>query len=342
MIYVLRVKGCPPPKIVVQGYPKRNGRGLDPCRFKPFVDDDDVPQSNDSFETIRTDVPLSSKPSIPQSNVHLLNEPVLTNIPQSNELFQTIPTNVPLSNKPSISQSSIHLSNEPVLANVPPSNEPMLTKFPLLIEPKPILGQTKTSDPVGLQYILGIPKETWSNLYIPMSKYGVAYTNHVKSWNNIIIKVRDLPIHVLIEELHRIYSGMSYTYREEAEKSQVRLTPWAMDHCEGKKFVAGLVTCKVHKSCHHFQMTSYGRTGSVNIEDGTCSCHWWKMMGIPCEHGVRALGLANVDPTARVSEYFTNNIYKDVYEPIWIPIRGIEQWIILKTDPCVRAPISIV
>ncbi|KAF6157929.1 hypothetical protein GIB67_015245, partial [Kingdonia uniflora] len=27
------------------------------------------------------------------------------------------------------------------------------------------------TDPVGLQYILGIPKETWSNLYIPMSRY---------------------------------------------------------------------------------------------------------------------------------------------------------------------------
>ncbi|KAF6151069.1 hypothetical protein GIB67_042404 [Kingdonia uniflora] len=29
------------------------------------------------------------------------------------------------------------------------------------------------TDPVGLQYILGIPNETWSNLYIPMSRYVV-------------------------------------------------------------------------------------------------------------------------------------------------------------------------
>ncbi|KAF6141052.1 hypothetical protein GIB67_006497 [Kingdonia uniflora] len=92
----------------------------------------------------------------------------------------------------------------------------------------------RNTDPVDLQYILGIPKETWSNLYIPMS-----------------------------------------------------------------------------------------RIDSVNIEDGTCSCRWWQTVGIPCDHGVRALGLANVDPTTRVSEYYTNNTYKVVYEPIWIPIRGI-------------------
>ncbi|KAF6154502.1 hypothetical protein GIB67_028394, partial [Kingdonia uniflora] len=131
--------------------------------------------------------------------------------------------------------------------------------------------------------------------------YGVAYTNHVESWNNVILKARDLPIHVFIKELRRICLEMFYTYREEAEKSQARLTPWATDHCESRKFMADSLTY------------------------GTCSCHWWQMMSIPCEHGVRALSLANVDPTTRVSEYFTNDTYKVVYEPIWIPIKGIEQ-----------------
>ncbi|KAF6135194.1 hypothetical protein GIB67_035265 [Kingdonia uniflora] len=174
------------------------------------------------------------------------------------------------------------------------------------------------------------------------TRYGVAYTNNVESWNNVILKVRDLPIHVFIEELRRICSEMSYTYSEEDEKSQARLTSWATDHCESKKFVADSLTCRVRTSRHHFQMTSYGRTGSIIIEDCTCSCRWWQTMGIPYEHRVRTLGLANVDPTTRVSEYYTNNTYKVVYEPIWIPIRGIEQWKILKTNPRVHAPIPTV
>ncbi|KAF6143705.1 hypothetical protein GIB67_021715 [Kingdonia uniflora] len=44
------------PEPEYKGFLELNGRGLDPRRFGPFVDDD-VPQSNDSFETIRTDVP---------------------------------------------------------------------------------------------------------------------------------------------------------------------------------------------------------------------------------------------------------------------------------------------
>ncbi|KAF6137560.1 hypothetical protein GIB67_031839 [Kingdonia uniflora] len=70
------------PEPEYKGYPETNGRGLDPYRFGSFVDDE-----NDSFETIRIDVPPSNEPSISQSNVHLSNEPVLTNVPQSNEPF---------------------------------------------------------------------------------------------------------------------------------------------------------------------------------------------------------------------------------------------------------------
>ncbi|KAF6151404.1 hypothetical protein GIB67_020628 [Kingdonia uniflora] len=106
----------------------------------------------------------------------------------------------------------------------------------------------RNTDPVGLQYILGIPKETWSNLYIPMSRYRVTYTNHAEGWNNVILKVKDLPIHVFIEELRRICSEMSYTYREEAEKSQARLTPWATDYSESRKFVVDSLTCRVRTS----------------------------------------------------------------------------------------------
>ncbi|KAF6144240.1 hypothetical protein GIB67_031871 [Kingdonia uniflora] len=136
----LRHNTFPEPEPEYRGYPETNGRGFDRCRFGPFVDNE-----NDYFETIRTDVPPSNELSIPQSNVHLSNEPVLTNVPQSNEPFQTIPTNVPLSNKPSIPQSSIHLSNEHVLTNVPPSNEPMLTNVSFSIKPETIIGQTESS-----------------------------------------------------------------------------------------------------------------------------------------------------------------------------------------------------
>ncbi|KAF6158916.1 hypothetical protein GIB67_012333 [Kingdonia uniflora] len=77
----------PDPKPEYRGYPETNGRGLDLRSFGPLGDDDDALQSNDSFETICTDVPPSNEPSIPQSNVHLSNEPVLTNLHQSNEYF---------------------------------------------------------------------------------------------------------------------------------------------------------------------------------------------------------------------------------------------------------------
>ncbi|KAF6142919.1 hypothetical protein GIB67_003875 [Kingdonia uniflora] len=116
---------------------------------------------------------------------------------------------------------------------------------------------------------------TYTNyLRATLRKYGVTYTNYVESWNNVILKVRDLPIHVFIEDLRRICLKMSFMYREEAEKSQTRLTPWDTDHCESRKFMADSLTCGVRTSRYHFQITSYGRTDSVNIKDCICSCRW--------------------------------------------------------------------
>ncbi|KAF6141576.1 hypothetical protein GIB67_023748 [Kingdonia uniflora] len=227
----LRQNSFPDPEPEYRGYPKKNGRGLDPRRFESLVDDDDdIPQSNDFFETICTDVPPLNKPSIPHSNVHLSNEPVLTNVYQSNKPFQTVPTDVPLSNESCISQLNIHLSNKPVLTNIPLSNEP-----------KPIIGQTEASAELRFE---SQPEQV---------------KDLVDFWFKSIAYTEDL-----------------YDFSKE-----------------------------------------------FNI-DGTCSCRWWQTMGIPCEYGVRALGLANVNLTTRVSEYFTNDTYKAVYEPIWIPIRGIE------------------
>ncbi|KAF6158860.1 hypothetical protein GIB67_012503 [Kingdonia uniflora] len=387
-IYTLfwrKVKGCPPQKILVQvkglfttkagrplrhnsspdldhepeyrGYPKINGREIDPRRFGPLVDDDDVPQSKDSFKTICTDVLPSNEPSIPQSNVHLSNEPVLTNVHQSNEYFQTIPTDIYATRL--VSSALFRVSTYcPVHTCIQVETEggntykagssrwvAFIIKQKLRKDPnyKPsrIINDMQIHHNIDVTYNLAWRAKEKAHAEMRYSfehayqllmgysaelRYGVAYTNHAESWNNVILKVRDFHIHVFIKELCKIYSKMSYTYRKEAEKSQARLTPWSTNHCESRKFVADSLTCRVCTSRHHFQMTRYGRTDSINIEDGACSCRWWQTMGIPCENEVRALGLANVDPTARVSEYITNDTYKVVYEPIWIPIRRIEQW----------------
>ncbi|KAF6150307.1 hypothetical protein GIB67_034006 [Kingdonia uniflora] len=142
-----------------------------------------------------------------------------------------------------------------ICIDVPPSNEPSIP-------------QSNMRGSIDHAYQL-------LTSYFAEVRYGVAYTNYVESWNNVILKVTDPPIHVFIEELREICSEMSYTYKEEAEKSQARLTPWATDHCESRKFVEDSLTCRVRTLRHHFQMTSYGRTDSVNIEDGTCSYRWW-------------------------------------------------------------------
>ncbi|KAF6173136.1 hypothetical protein GIB67_028434, partial [Kingdonia uniflora] len=93
------------------GYPEINDRGLDLRRFGHLVD-----------------------------------------VPQSNEPFENIPADAPLSNEHNILQSNAHLSNEPMLINVIISNELMLTNVPLSIEPEPIIGKTEPSAELQFEY----------------------------------------------------------------------------------------------------------------------------------------------------------------------------------------------
>ncbi|KAF6157943.1 hypothetical protein GIB67_015259 [Kingdonia uniflora] len=67
---------------------------------------------------------------------------------------------------------AFHISN-----NIKTSLESTMITFRMATEALTNIDFTKhinairNTDPVGLQYILGIPKETWSNLYISMSRY---------------------------------------------------------------------------------------------------------------------------------------------------------------------------
>ncbi|KAF6174693.1 hypothetical protein GIB67_008748 [Kingdonia uniflora] len=454
----LRHNLFPDPKPEYKGYPKTNGRGLDPRRFEPFVDDE-----NDSFETIHIDVSPSNEPSIPQSNIHLSNEPVLTNVAQSNEHFPTIPTNVPFSNEPYIPQSSIHLSNEHVSTNVPPSNEPMLTNVPLLIEPEPIIGQTETlaefrfepqpeqekdlldfrfksvvytEDPddfskefnIGNLYRDKIKLKNHIRAYAVVNKFNLEHVlsneykivvlckGHKCSWriyvtrlvSSVIFRVSTYCsmhtcIRVETEDARQLSARIPTTYEllyrnsETTESWTYFLEMFGSNfRCYGTRFVVisdrnpiiknvvpKVFPFAIHTFCA-FYISNNIKTTLENmriafgmVAEALTNIDFDKhmnviqnidpvglqyildtksliqimlrvritlflKMGIPCEHGVRALGLANVDPATRVSEYYTNNVYKAVYEPIWIPIRGIEQWKILKTDLRVRAPIPTV
>ncbi|KAF6146551.1 hypothetical protein GIB67_008837 [Kingdonia uniflora] len=408
----MRHNSFPDPEPEYRGYPETNSRGLDSRRFGSLVDD--VPQLNKSFETIRTDVPLSNEHSISQSNVHRSSEPMLTNVPQSNDPFETISTDVLMSNEPCIPQSDVYLSNKPLSTNVSLSNEPMLTNVHLSIKPEPLIGQTEPSGKhaefvicivcfnishqisimlrriflicstkfrfelqpeqvkdfvdfrfksvahtedlydfskefnIGDIYRDRIPLKNHIRVYAVVNKFNLlhvlsneykivmrgsfehAYKLLTSYFAEVRLIVSDLVFDIQTtsckdKRFTRICSEMSYTYRKEAEMSQVRLKPWATDHYESRKFVVDSLTCRVRTTRHHFQMTSYGITDFANIEDGTCSCRWWQTKEIPFKYGVHTLGLANVGPTTCVSEYFTNDTYKAVYKPIWIPIRGIKQ-----------------
>ncbi|KAF6146127.1 hypothetical protein GIB67_015565 [Kingdonia uniflora] len=174
----LRHNSFPDPEPEYRGYPETNGRGLNPRMFGPLVDDDDVPQSNNSFETIRSDVPSSNELSNPQSNVHHSNESMLTNIPLSNTFFETIPTDVPLSNEPKLTNVRLSIEPEPIIVQIEPS---VVNKFNL----KHVLSneyKIVTEDPTKRK---GITMR-WEKLCKPFNDGGLGIRS-LREVNNVML-----------------------------------------------------------------------------------------------------------------------------------------------------------
>ncbi|KAF9610393.1 hypothetical protein IFM89_022304, partial [Coptis chinensis] len=123
--------------------------------------------------------------------------------------------------------------------------------------------------------LMEIPLDKWACHASIVNRYGIAYTNHVESWNNMIKDDRALPDVCLVEAIRENLSAHYCKYRKMADD-------WA---ARGERFTprdTGLVRANITKALEithsragtweYLIKTGRCRIFRVNLKNRVCSC----------------------------------------------------------------------
>ncbi|KAK1591707.1 hypothetical protein Q3G72_012074 [Acer saccharum] len=64
----------------------------------------------------------------------------------------------------------------------------------------------------------------------------------------------------------------------------------------------------------------------VDIENRTCACNKWQLIGIPCIHGISALSSSNRDPYQFIDIKYKKESFLKAYNPVIYGINGPSMW----------------
>ncbi|KAL2944404.1 Acyl-[acyl-carrier-protein]--UDP-N-acetylglucosamine O-acyltransferase [Bienertia sinuspersici] len=86
-------------------------------------------------------------------------------------------------------------------------------------------------------------------------------------------------------------------------------------------------TCLAYQSGPgEFEIVDGKSTLLVSLNNHTCICNAWKLSGIPCKYGMRAILYAGLDPHTYVHEWYSIKRYKMVYGSAINAIPDKDQW----------------
>ncbi|KAF7132231.1 hypothetical protein RHSIM_Rhsim09G0072900 [Rhododendron simsii] len=161
----------------------------------------------------------------------------------------------------------------------------------------------------------------WSNARFPYRRWDKLYTNIAESFNNWILKLRELDIIQFMKGHVTITTDMLYRHKMEAGKWHPLPVGRNIDKMikESQEKARGF-TCRPTSPTEFIVSTSDWKSHAVKLHPFYCSCLRWQMKGIPCKHAVRAIEGSSyniynlVDPFYRVESQLL--IYMTVMSPV--------------------------
>ncbi|KAG5521600.1 hypothetical protein RHGRI_033980 [Rhododendron griersonianum] len=136
-------------------------------------------------------------------------------------------------------------------------------------------------------FIASVPIEHWSNAYFKGQRYGEMSSSAVESFNNWILKAREMPVFYLVDELRRKIMKQMAARRVKSMKWNSVICP-KMD----KKlayFINKGRSWRIIMSKVGLYEVRCLPPKVVSLEERTCSCGKWQSTGFLCRHAVTVI-----------------------------------------------------
>ncbi|KAL5573136.1 hypothetical protein UlMin_022733 [Ulmus minor] len=152
-------------------------------------------------------------------------------------------------------------------------------------------------------YLQEVGYERWSRAYLKGCRYNIMTTNILECINAILVKERELPVTVLVEELRSLVQRWHYERRTEADKCKTMLTP----------STETLLS-------EQYQQSMRMRNGVIDLQVRTCSCRRFQLEQLPCVHAMIAIWHSKRDVYDFCSEYYNSPTWKATYAGVVYPL----------------------
>lgn len=172
----------------------------------------------------------------------------------------------------------------------------------------------------------------WSlAFYSDFSKCDVIDNNMCETFNGVIIEARCKPIISMLEDIRiyimrRLVKNRQYgrNWKTEygprilskLEKYRKLSTKWEVDWNGGR----------YHEVFWENVYEQVKESFSICLSERTCSCRFWDISGVPCQHAITAIQYEGDDPVNYLNEYYKREVYLKAYEHMLHPVKGPMFW----------------
>ncbi|RID74972.1 hypothetical protein BRARA_B02045 [Brassica rapa] len=168
--------------------------------------------------------------------------------------------------------------------------------------------------------------ESWSRAFFRIATCCNDNLNNLsESFNRTIREARRKPLLDLLEDIRRQCMVRNAKRSIIAGRLKTRFTKRA--HCEIEKAINGSQHCIRYMARNNLYEVEHNSVNYVvDMNEKTCSCRKWQMVGIPCAHAASVIIGKKEKVEAYVNEYYTTQKWRETYKDGIKPVQGMMLW----------------
>ncbi|KAL0729396.1 hypothetical protein Bca4012_025489 [Brassica carinata] len=188
-------------------------------------------------------------------------------------------------------------------------------------------------------YLEKIDKKLWTRSHFKGDRFNMMTSNAAESLNKALLPARDSPIMALFEFIRRKLCTWFETRRCDISKMKGNI-PDKIEEILVEQLVLSPGLLVLPCSTWKFEVShkAIGFSFTVDLENRTCTCLEFQMLGLPCRHAIAAASSRNMEYNMYVSKHHLKETWAAAVEGIILPVqdpKDIEVPAeILKVDLC--------
>ncbi|XP_010265359.1 PREDICTED: uncharacterized protein LOC104603111 [Nelumbo nucifera] len=152
----------------------------------------------------------------------------------------------------------------------------------------------------------------WANSLFKGRRYDKFTSNLVDSFNAWVLEAREQPIMSLVNIIRLKMTELTFRRQCEAKGYKQPVGPNIEDFLKfniSESINLGYTQC----GDDEFEIRYKGKQEMMHLTSRSCSCKAWQMVGLPCVHACRAIGLLGLNIYDFVEECYLKKIQQAIY-----------------------------